>query len=472
MPFDTIIRGGTIHTAERSFPGDVAIAGERIAALAAPETLPADARTRVIDARGMDVLPGAIDVHVHLALPFCGTVSCDDFESGSRAAVAGGVTTVLDFAIPARGQSLAEAHAAWLDKSRGRSIVDHAWHLAITDRAHLGEVPGMAAQGLPTFKQFMIYEAEGWNADDAMIYEGLELARDHNAMLLLHAESPRLLDLLVSRCRTSELMARHGARLHAMSRPNLIEAEAVERAIRWSEATRGPLYIVHMSTAEGADLVRAAQARGVPVLAETCAQYLVLDDSVFDSPDGHLFACCPQVKKPADRERLWRAIRSAREGGGEVCVVSTDTCSFTRAQKAMWEGDFTKIPMGLPGLETLVPTLYTLGVRAGRISINRLVDLCCTTPARVMGLGDRKGAIAPGLDADLAIIDPARTVPVDWSTMHSRCDWSPYQGLRLGGFARTTLIRGTPVFEDGKVTGTPGSGRFLPRRLGASLNPR
>ena len=496
--FDTIVRGGTVHTAAQSFVADVAIAGEKIAAVG--RDLPYDPRrTTVIDAAGTDVIPGCIDVHVHLALPFCGTVSCDDFDSGSRAAAAGCVTTVLDFAIPGRGQSLLEAHEQWRAKSDGIAAIDFAWHVALTDRRHIAEIPAMVKMGLPTFKEFMIYESEGWSSDDAMLFATLEKVREEEAMLLLHAESSRVLDLLIERHHSPALMKKHGARLHPMTRPNFIEAEAIERAIRWCEATDGTLYIVHMSTGEGVDLVRDAQARGVPVWAETCTQYLALDDSVFDGDNGHLFACCPQVKKPADIAWLWRAIET---GGREICVVSTDTCSFTREQKGMWwvegegegtgdrgqgtagaesnagrksrraggrtskrsgYGDWTKIPMGLPGLETMVPLMYTLGVREGRISMNRLVELCATNPARIMGLGGRKGDIAPGFDADLAIIDPKRTVAADFKKMHSRCDWSPYHGMKLGGFARTTLVRGTPVVEDHKFIGRNGHGRFLER---------
>jgi dihydropyrimidinase len=223
-----------------------------------------------------------------------------------------------------------------------------------------------------------------------------------------------------------------------------------------------------MSTAEGADLVKSARARGVSVRAETCVQYLALDDSVFAREDGHLFACCPQVKKPRDIARLWDAV--SQRDADEVSVVSTDTCSFTRKQKDMWRtpegyGDFTRIPMGLPGLDTLVPIMYTHGVRAGRLSINRLVELCATNPARIMGLGHRKGDIAPGLDADIAIIDPHNTVTVQAGhpPLQSRCDWSPYEGQRLGGFAHTTLVRGTPVVREGRVVGRPGHGRFLER---------
>ena len=252
-----------------------------------------------------------------------------------------------------------------------------------------------------------------------------------------------------------------------MTRPNFVEAEAIQRAVQWCEATGGQLYIVHMSTAEGSDIVRAAQARGVPVLAETCAQYLVLDDSVFEREDGHLFACCPQVKKPKDVERLWQGLRD-----GEVSVVSTDTCTFTREQKAMWNGDWTKIPMGLPGLETLLPLVYTHGVLGGRLTLEELCMKLSTNPARIMGLYPRKGAIMVGADADLAIIHPTATRTVSPSTMETNADWSPYDGWELAGFARTTLSRGEVIVDKYAVVGREGRGQWLPRTTAGLHAPR
>jgi dihydropyrimidinase len=285
-------------------------------------------------------------------------------------------------------------------------------------------------------------------------------------MLLVHAESARVLDELIARHHTPELMKQYGARLHAMTRPNFIEAEAIQRAVMWSEVTGGQLYIVHMSTAEGTDIVQRAQARGVPVLAETCAQYLVLHDDVFGREDGHLFACCPQLKKPADSARLWQGLRD-----GTVSVISTDTCTFSREQKAMWEGDWTKIPMGMPGLETLLPVTYTRGVLGGQLSLEQLCRKLSTDPARIMGLYPRKGAIAVGSDADLAIIHPTATRTVTPAAMETNADWSPFEGWALAGFARTTLSRGEVIVDDYAVVGREGRGKWLPRAT-AGLHAR
>jgi dihydropyrimidinase len=456
MRYDTVIKGGNVVTPAGAFVGDVAIRGEQIAALGAELDTEG---ARVIDASGHHVIPGVLDVHVHLELPFCGTVSADDYRSGTRAGARGGVTTVIDFAIPPANGSLSEAADIWMKKAEGKSLIDYTFHICITRwNDHKDQIKGMVERGFTTFKEFMIYESEGWQSDDRALFGTLEKMKEYGTMLLVHAESSRVLDELIARHHTPELMKKYGARLHRMTRPNFIEAEAIQRAVQWSEATHGQLYIVHMSTAEGADIIRAAQARGVPVIAETCVQYLVLDDSVFDRPDGHLYACCPQLKKPQDSERLWKGLRT-----GDVSVISTDTCTFTREQKAMWEGDWTKIPMGMPGLETLMPLTYTHGVLANRLTLEEMSAKLSTNPAKIMGLYPRKGAIQIGADADIAIIHPTTRHTVSPSTLETNADWSPYEGWDLAGFARTTLSRGEVIVDDYKVVGRGGRGRWLPR---------
>jgi dihydropyrimidinase len=456
MRYDTVIKGGNVVTPAGAFVGDVAIRGEQIAALGAELDTEG---ARVIDARGHHVIPGVLDVHVHLELPFCGTVSADDYRSGTRAGARGGVTTVIDFAIPPANGSLSEAADIWMKKAEGKSLIDYTFHICITRwNDHKDQIKGMVERGFTTFKEFMIYESEGWQSDDRALFGTLEKMKEYGTMLLVHAESSRVLDELIARHHTPELMKKYGARLHRMTRPNFIEAEAIQRAVQWSDATHGQLYIVHMSTAEGADIIRAAQARGVPVIAETCVQYLVLDDSVFDRPDGHLYACCPQLKKPQDSERLWKGLRT-----GDVSVISTDTCTFTREQKAMWEGDWTKIPMGMPGLETLMPLTYTHGVLANRLTLEEMSAKLSTNPAKIMGLYPRKGAIQIGADADIAIIHPTTRHTVSPSTLETNADWSPYEGWDLAGFARTTLSRGEVIVDDYKVVGRGGRGRWLPR---------
>lgn len=465
MTYTTIITNGTVVTADGQKNVDVAIAGEKIAAVGKNLAKGQTNGATIIDARGRYVLPGAIDVHVHLELPFCGTVSSDDWNTGTRAAARGGVTTVIDFAIPYGNESLEDAYHKWMNKARDKACVDYCFHIAVTkwDR-HRAEMEKMVRMGCPTFKQFMIYESEGWQADDRAIFGALEACRTLGGMLLIHAESSRVLDELIARHHTPELMAKYGAQLHAMTRPNYIEAEAIQRAVKWAEVTGGRLYIVHMSTADGADLIVNARKRGVDVYAETCAQYLVLDDSLFKGPDGHLFACCPQIKKKKDQARLWQGLKR-----GEVCVVSTDTCTFNRQQKAMWNGDWTRIPMGLPGLETLIPVVYTKGVMGKKLTIKQLVEKCSTNPAKIMGLYPQKGTIAKGSDADIAIINPTKKIKVDCATMETGADWNPYQGWSLAGFAEKTFSRGKLIVDDYKFIGQNGWGRWLPREKAGKL---
>lgn len=465
MKYDTIISGGTVVTAERQQVTDVAIRGEKIAAIGKGLAKSNKNGASVVDARGKLVIPGGIDVHVHLELPFCGTVSSDDFDSGTRAAARGGVTTVIDFAIPYGNDSLEDAYYAWRMKADPKACVDYCFHMAITkwDR-HGPEMERLVKMGCPTFKQFMIYESEGWQSDDRAIFGALEKCKKLGAMLLIHAESSRVLDELIARHHTPELMKKYGARLHAMSRPNYIEAEAIQRAVKWAEVTGGRLYVVHMSTADGTDLIQQARARGVDVYAETCAQYLVLDDSLFGKKDGHLYACCPQIKKKSDQQRLWQGLKT-----GDVCVVSTDTCTFTREQKAMWKGDWTKIPMGMPGLETLLPVVYTHGVLKKRLSLKQFVAKCCTNPAKIMGLYPKKGTLAKGSDADVVIFDPKKKIKVDWRKMETNADWSPYDGWPLAGFAQTTFSRGRRIVDDYKFVGENGWGKWLPRSKAGKL---
>ena len=456
MRFDKVVKGGSVVTPGGVVSGDIGITGEKIAAVG--PGLDVTGAT-VIDAAGHLVIPGVLDVHVHLALPFMGAVSSDDYRTGTRAGARGGVTTLIDFAIPYKGDSLSAAADNWHKRAEGNALIDYTFHICVTRwDEHKDQFKGMVDRGFSTFKEFMIYESEGWQSDDRAMFGTLEKMKEYGSMLLVHAESSRVLDELIARHHTPELMKRYGARLHRMTRPNFIEAEAIQRAVTWSEVTGGQLYIVHMSTGQGADIIRAAQGRGVPVIAETCVQYLVLDDSMFDRDDGHLFACCPQLKKPADVARLWQGLAS-----GEVSVISTDTCTFTREQKALWQGDWTKIPMGMPGLETLLPLTYTKGVLGGRMSIEQMCRKLSTNPAGIMGLAPKKGAIQVGADADIAIIHPTKTMRVDPTTMETNADWSPYDGWELAGFSRTTLSRGDVIVDDYAVVGKEGRGQWLPR---------
>ena len=465
--YDLIVRGGKVCTADSTQTADIAIRGGKIVKIG-QNLVPGDG-TREIDARGKKVLPGAIDVHVHLQLPVGNTVSADDFESGTRAAAMGGVTTIIDFANqdpdPKTGHSLLKGIEDRMAKAEGKVCIDYSLHGVLNKWKALDkkELPRAVARGITSFKMFMIYESRGLQSDDGDVFAALECMRAMDTTLCIHAESERVMNLLIERWHKKRKVV--GAYGHCLSRPNFVEAEAIQRATLWSEITGGRLYIVHMSTGEGADIVKAAKERGIPVYGETCPQYLIFNDEVFkDKSTGHLWATCPQIKGRKDNARLWKGLKD-----GEVSIVSTDTCSFTRKQKAAWKGDFTKIPYGLPGVETLLPSLYTFGVKKHRFSINHLVRLVSTNPAKFFGLYPQKGTIAVGSDADLIIIDPKREMLIDAKKLESNCDWSPFEGQSLYGFPEVTLSRGRVIGEKGKFCGKAGAGRFVQRRTGNLL---
>ena len=451
MKFDSIIKGGTVVTALDSFKADIGIIGESIAAIGID--LKSDEPAKEIDATGKLVLPGGIDVHVHLQLPFCGTVSADDFVSGTRGAARGGVTTLIDFALQDKDKGLMAGIENRMAEAEGKVCVDYSLHSIIVKWSDeiKKEMDKVIEFGIPTFKMFMIYEKEGWQSDDASLWNGLAATKDNGARICVHAESEKVMSLLIAKYLPEK--EKYGAYAHVLSRPNYIEEEAVQRAIKWTEVTKGRLYVVHMSTGGAADLVLKAKQNGINVYTETCSQYLLLDDEVFKDPErGHLYATCPQIKKKEDSERLWKGLKD-----GEVSIVATDTCTFNTKQKAMWEGDFTKIPFGLPGVETLLPSVYTEGVLKNRFDINHFVSLISTNPAKLMGLYPKKGTIAVGSDADIIIIDPNKKKKVDYEELDTNCDWSPYQGMELAGFPETTLSRGKIVVSGGAFVGKEGT---------------
>jgi dihydropyrimidinase len=463
MKLDMIVKNGTLVTATNSFQADVGIKGEKVLTISkdiAPTT-----DTMVVDATDMYLFPGAIDVHVHFQLPFSGTVSADDFKNGTKAAAMGGVTTVIDFAIQQKGHSIMEAVEARRKEADGRVWIDYGLHAAITDwnPQTQAEIKQIIDYGIPTFKMFMIYKNEGWMADDGMLFQALEETKKFGGMIGVHAESVDILEMLIERY--AQEKEKWGAYAHTLSRPAFTESEAVQRAIKWAEVTGGRLYIVHMSAGESAQYVHDARERGVQVYAETCPQYLLLDDSVFKGENGHLYATCPQIKKKEDNARLWQGLIN-----GEIQVVATDTCTFDTQQKAMWKGDFRKIPFGLPGVETMFPLLYTEGVGKKRFSLNHLVKLVSTNPAKIFGMFPRKGTIAPGSDADLAIFDPKKKVTLHAENLQTNCDWSPFEGWKLKGYPHMTISRGKIVVSDGKLVGESNHGQFLKRKAVKKLD--
>lgn len=457
MELDLIVKNGTIITATETYQADIGVKREKVVKIA--KGLERDSNTKVIDAKGKYVFPGAIDVHVHFQLPFSGTVSADDFENGTKAAAMGGVTTVLDFAIQQKGHSIMKTIQARRKEADNKVCIDYGLHAAITDWNDdtQAEIKQVIDYGIPSFKMFMIYKDEGWMADDGMLFQALEETKKYGGMISVHAESVFVLDMLIERYAKEK--EKWGAYAHTLSRPYFTESEAVQRAIKWAEITGGRLYIVHMSAGESAEYVSGARERGVSVFAETCPQYLLLNDDVFREENGHLYATCPQIKKREDNERLWQGLIN-----GDLQVVATDTCTFDTKQKAMWKGDFRKIPFGLPGVETMLPLMYTEGVEKGRFTINHLIGLVCTNPAKLFGLYPQKGTIAVGTDADLIVFDPKKQVTLNAQDLQTNCDWSPYEGWKLTGYPIVTIARGEVVVVNNAFTGKRGRGQFLKRQ--------
>ena len=347
---DIIIKNGTIVTACHTYKADIGIEKEKITLIG--KNLPSEAK-RTIDGKGKYIFPGGIDVHTHFQLPMAGTVSSDDFENGTKAAAMGGVTTIIDFANQEKGKPLLEGVFTRRKEADEKVCIDYSLHLCLLNWEEIapGDMEKVIDYGIPTFKMFMIYKDRGLMSEDGEFFSALESTVKSGAMITVHAESDSVLNTLIKRYQKEK--EKYGVWAHVLSRPNFIEEEAIERVIKWAKVTGGRLYIVHMSTGEGADAVKRARDGGVQVFAETCPQYLLLDDEVFKKENGHYYATCPQIKKKKDCIRLWEGIKR-----GEVQVIGTDTCTFTTEQKNMWKKDFTKIPYGLPGVETMVPLMY------------------------------------------------------------------------------------------------------------------
>ncbi len=448
-----VIKGGKIVSASDIFEADVGIENGKVVKIA--KDLDGD---EVIDASGKLVMPGMIDGHTHMAMPFMGTFSSDDFETGTIAAAFGGVTTIINFAIQEKGKGLKDAVDVEESKASGKSVIDYSFHVAVTDMNDevLAEIPKIMEGGVTSFKLFMTYE--GLMVTDDVLLEVLDLVTKNGGIVGVHAENYYMIKFL-----TQRLLAENKTDpiYHAYSRPNCCEEEAVGRACLITQLINGRLYIVHLSTAEGLARIEEAQARGVRVYAETCPQYLLLDESLYNEPDfgGAKYVMSPPLRKEKDRAALWDGIRR-----GTIQLIGSDHCPFFfETQKTMGKDDFTKIPNGAPGVETTLPLLYSEGVVKGRITVNKLVEVFSTNPAKVYGLYPRKGTISVGSDADIVILDPEKEVTLSVDVLHQNVDYTPYEGFRVKGYPVTTLVRGKVICSDGEFLGEKGYGKFLPR---------
>ena len=450
-----LIKNGTIVTATDLYKGDIFIQDERITTIGTSLSMQAD---RVIDATGKYVLPGGIDVHTHLDMPFGGTVSADDFESGTIAAAHGGTTAIVDFAIQYKGQRLHHAWETWMKKAEGKSAIDYGFHMIITELTDQveQEMDALVAQGVSSFKLFMAYPGV-FMVDDATIFRALLRTGKNGGTICMHAENGGVIDLLVKNALAEGKTA---PKYHALTRPARAEAEATHRAIALAEMADVPIYIVHLGAAEALEMVTEARDRGLPAYAETCPQYLFLSYENYEEPgfEGAKYVMSPPLRPRAQQDRLWRGLAF-----NDLQAISTDHCPFCMKEKALGEGDFSKIPNGAPGIETRMSLVYDGGVRTGRISLNRFVELTSTAPAKIFGLFPRKGTIAPGSDADIVVFDPKKSMTLSARTHHMRVDYSPYEGREVTGVTDTVLSRGRVIIDGGKFVGKPGAGAFVKR---------
>ena len=451
---DIVIKEGRIVTPTDIYEADIGIKDGKIVEIA--RNIEAKAE-QVIDASGKYVLPGAIDPHTHMEMPFMGTTSADDFETGTIAAAFGGVTTIIDFAIQPKGKSFMDTIEIWRSKADPKVVIDYSLHAAVTDlnEERMAELPKVLDYGVTSFKLFMPYRKESLMSDDGRLYAMLDASREHRFLVQVHAENAPVLEYLV------EKFLKEGKKTpeyHALSRPNFVEGEAIQRAIYLAHATNGNLYIVHMSTKEGLVAVAESLNKGFPVYAETCPHYLVLTEEKYYGPDGRHYVMSPPLRSRADIEVLWKGLASEK-----IVTVGSDHCPFNSEQKAMGKDDFTKIPNGVPGTEVIIPILYSEGVRRDIITINQLVKFTSYNVAKLFGLYPRKGTIAVGADADITILDPDYEMELSVENLHTKIDYSIYDGMKVKGVPITTICRGKPIVLNREFVGKKGEGQFIPR---------
>jgi dihydropyrimidinase len=454
-----LIKNGRIVTATDDYVADIFIRASQVDAIGKELTMAAD---RTIDAAGKLVIPGGIDPHTHMDMPFGGTNSSDDFLTGTRAAAHGGTTTIVDFAIQQKGASTLAALDTWHAKAAGKAAIDYGFHMIVTDMpaTRLPEMRRLADDGVTSYKLFMAYPGV-LLTDDATIYRAMYKAGEDGTVVCMHAENGIVIDEIVKQA----LAAGHLApKYHALTRPTRMEAEGVYRALAIAEVAHAPVYIVHLSSYDALMELRHAQIRGVMAHAETCPQYLLLDIRKYDAPgfEGAKYVMTPALREPWNQDELWLGLRS-----NHLNAISTDHCPFCmKDQKELGRDDFSKIPNGGPGVENRMSLIYHRGVGGGRIGLNRFVELTSTAAAKIFGLFPRKGTIAVGSDADIVIFDPQRTETLSVNnprTHHMNVDYNAYEGMTVKGCTETVLSRGKVVIDRGEYVGKPGDGQFVKR---------
>ncbi len=469
MAFDTIIRGGTVVTASDTFSCDVGISGGKIAALGAD----LGSAPEIVDVKGLLVVPGGIDSHVHIAQPAApGIVMADDFASGTQAAAFGGNTMVLPFALQQKGESLRQVVKDYHAKADGQCFVDVSFHLIIADATDsvLGqELPALVNDGYTSFKVFMTYE--GLALSDMEMLKVMSVARETGALVMVHAENYDAIRFLTDRL---EQAGHTTPKYHSASRPIPVEREATHRAISLAELIDVPIMIVHVSNREAMDEIARARKRGLKIYGETCPQYLMLTEQDLDglNMEGAKYVCSPPPRDKASQVACWEGLQQ-----GIFSLFSSDHCPFRYDDahgKLLPKGktSFRWVPNGIPGIETRLPILFSEGVGKGRITLNEFVALTATNHAKTYGLYPKKGTIAVGSDADIAIWDPLRKMTISQSVLHGGCDYTPYEGISVAGWPVSTMLRGKFVVRDGKLVGKPGDGAYVPREKSELAKPR
>ncbi|MGD0423923.1 MAG: dihydropyrimidinase [Candidatus Bathyarchaeia archaeon] len=449
---DLLIKNGTIVTESQVFQADIGIESGVITQIA--KGIKGTA-SQVLDAGHKLILPGGIDAHTHFEMPFMGTYTADDFESGTIAAACGGITTIVDFAVQQKGELLFEALKNWRQKADPKVFIDYGLHMIIRDlnQKTFDEIKKVIEYGIPSFKLFMTYRKEGLLLDDGSILQIMQEVAKYGGLVGLHCENNDLIEYF------SEALLREGkreARYHPDTRPGIVEGEAVRRALILAEYAGANMYAVHISSKLGMEAIRDARRRGVAAFAETCPHYLVFTDEVYSRPNGINFVMSPPIKREIDRTAIWGGLAS-----GDVKTMGSDHACFTSEQKLMGGDDFTQIPNGVAGTEVIIPILYSEGVRKGVIGINRLVQVTSYNTARLFGLWPQKGTIAVGSDADLVIFDPEKKMRLTVDNLHSKIDYSIYENYTCHGYPAITVSRGEIVQKNGHVQAKKGRGRFL-----------
>ncbi|MBD0369872.1 MAG: dihydropyrimidinase [Pyrinomonadaceae bacterium] len=451
----TLIRDGRVVTAVDDYRADILIDGEIVSVIGAKLDMEAD---KVIDAKGKLVIPGGIDPHTHMELPFGGTTAADDFLTGTRAAAYGGTTTIIDFAVQYKGEALLQAVDNWHKKAEGKTAIDYGFHLITTELEdnQIEEMHTVMDEGITSFKLFMAYPGV-FLVDDATIFRAMSAAGERGGLICMHAENGIVINEIIKRALAE---GRTAPKYHALTRPTIAEAEGVHRAIAIAEMAESPVYIVHLSCADALNKVREARDRGILAFAETCPQYLFLSiDDYGEDFEGAKYVMTPPLREKWNQAELWKGLKM-----DDLQVISTDHCPFCmKEQKELGRDDFSKIPNGAPGVENRVPLIYNGGVVENRISLNRFVELTSTAAAKMFGLFPKKGTIAVGSDADIVIFDPDKEQTLSVKTQHMNVDYNTYEGKRIRGVVETVLSRGRVVIEDGEYKGKPGDGQFLKR---------